>query len=548
MYKIHNEIELDGHQPISKSQMKVIFFQLDNCICKVYQEDGGVGTGFFCLLPNPDIRKTLPVLITNNHVLKEKDLKNDKIKIEMLNIKKTKYLELKNRKVFTNKKIDITIIEIKPDLDDLELNQNFLEIDKEALIENNNHVKEGSNIYVLQIPRGVEESWADGPISSIKGDFIHHRCATKNGSSGGPILCLLHQRVIGVHRGAIEDYEKEEKKIANLGILIKTVIKIFNEEYPSKFDKIKLTKSTKEKKNAKDIQKNLPRNREYGKNKCHLLNTRKSYSENKTNRKNKNIISYYTQFENKIMEKNINNINQKKKKKNYSKIVYLAILAEQCHRYREMSQMLEYGIKYENEDINTNERNLLSISYKAIILTIKSSLNIIISYEKKEKEKHYSTFLPYIIAYKNEVFNELNKECQRIIKFVEKNLIIKAKDNEAKVFYKKIIGDYNRHIAEFAEGNQKKQAIDTALKYYEEAEKIAKGFYVFNPISLGLYLNISVFYYEILKNHTKAIDISLNIIEKVNKELPKIDEEAEENLESMSIYNLLKENVDMWVQ
>ena len=39
----------------------------------------------------------------------------------------------------------------------------------------------------------------------------------------------------------------------------------------------------------------------------------------------------------------------------------------------------------------------------------------------------------------------------------------------------------------------------------------------------------------------------LSVVEKADKELPNIDEDADENRDTVSIYNLLKENLDMWV-
>ena len=63
--------------PVSIEGTKKILFQMENCICKIYLEDGQKGTGFFCkILFNNDL---LPVLITNNHVLNEKDIENNKI-------------------------------------------------------------------------------------------------------------------------------------------------------------------------------------------------------------------------------------------------------------------------------------------------------------------------------------------------------------------------------------------------------------------------------------------------------------------------------------
>ncbi len=60
---------------INNEQSKYILSQLENCICKINQPDGGETTGFFCKIPYPDQFKLIPVLITNNHVLKEEDIK-----------------------------------------------------------------------------------------------------------------------------------------------------------------------------------------------------------------------------------------------------------------------------------------------------------------------------------------------------------------------------------------------------------------------------------------------------------------------------------------
>ena len=63
--------------PVSIEGTKKILFQMENCICKIYLEDGKKGTGFFCKMPI--FNNLLPVLITNNHVLNEKDIENNKI-------------------------------------------------------------------------------------------------------------------------------------------------------------------------------------------------------------------------------------------------------------------------------------------------------------------------------------------------------------------------------------------------------------------------------------------------------------------------------------
>ena len=192
----------------------------------------------------------------------------------------------------------------------------------------------------------------------------------------------------------------------------------------------------------------------------------------------------------------------------YEKNVYLAMLAEQCSRYKEMVQFLEDMVKQRDKDLNSDERNLLSIAYKNSISGGRSAVRTIMAYEAKEKKKENSTFLPYITG---------------VLKTTDEQLLKKAEDDEAKVFYIKMKGDYNRYIAEYAEGDLKKQVSDDALKAYDEATEIAKTLPVLNPIALGLALNFSVFYYEVINDHKKAIEIAKAAVEKADKELPNID-------------------------
>ena len=77
-------------------------------------------------------------------------------------------------------------------------------------------------------------------------------------------------------------------------------------------------------------------------------------------------------------------------------------------------------------------------------------------------------------------------------------------------------GDYNRYVAEYAEGDLKKQVSDGALAAYKEAS-----------IALGLALNFFVFYYEVMNDHDTACKIADEALTNANKELPNIDEDAE---------------------
>ena len=203
-------------------------------------------------------------------------------------------------------------------------------------------------------------------------------------------------------------------------------------------------------------------------------------------------------------------------------------------------------VKTRDKDLSSDERNLLSIAYKNSITSLRTALRTIMAYENKEKKKENSTFLPYIQEYKKKVESELVKACERVLQSIDGNLLSKASDSEAKVFYIKMKGDYNRYIAESVEGDLKDKVGKDALAAYQEASDNAKDLPVLNPISLGLALNFSVFHYEVMNDHETAIKVASDAYDKASKELPNIDEDAEENRDAVSIINLLKENLDMW--
>jgi 14-3-3 protein epsilon len=232
--------------------------------------------------------------------------------------------------------------------------------------------------------------------------------------------------------------------------------------------------------------------------------------------------------------------------KGYEKNVYLAMLAEQCNRFEEMTEFLEDMLKARDKDLNSDERNLLSIAYKNSVSTRRTALRTIMAYEMKEKKKDNSTFLPYIQEYRKRIEDELTKMCNNVLLTIDNFLLKRAEDDEARVFYWKMKGDYNRYIAEYAQGELKTTVSEGALSSYKSASDVAKSLSPIHPIYLGLSLNFSVFYYEVINDHETACKIAQDTLTLANKELPNIDEEDETHRDAMSIINLLRENLEMW--
>ena len=230
----------------------------------------------------------------------------------------------------------------------------------------------------------------------------------------------------------------------------------------------------------------------------------------------------------------------------YEKQVYLAMLAEQCSRFEDMTEFLEEMVKNKREDLSSDERNLLSIAYKNTISLRRQAVRTLLAYEMKEKKKEGSAYLAYIVEYKKRIEDELANLCQKIIKNIDTHLIPRATEAEAKVFYHKMKADYYRYIAENVEGDSKKTYGEHSLQSYNEASEVAKGLSISNPIRLGLALNFSVFYYEVLGNQEVACQIAKDTLDLAKKELSGLDEDDDEHKDAFSIINLLQENLNMW--
>ena len=230
----------------------------------------------------------------------------------------------------------------------------------------------------------------------------------------------------------------------------------------------------------------------------------------------------------------------------YEKQVYLAMLAEQCTRYEDMMSFLEEMVKTKTEDLTSDERNLLSIAYKNTISQDRQAIRTLLAYESKEAKKTDSPYLEFIKEYKVKVQKELEDLCNKINATIDSSLLPKATTDEAKVFYHKMKGDYYRYIAENIDGDLKKKYSDLGLASYNAALEASKSIDYKNPIKLGLALNLSVFYYEVVANRDEACKLAKETLDKSKDALQGVDEEEDEVQDAMSIVNLLQENLEMW--
>lgn len=167
------------------------------------------------------------------------------------------------------------------------------------------------------------------------------------------------------------------------------------------------------------------------------------------------------------------------------------------------------------------------------------------SIEQKEEAKGNDQNVKRIRDYRHKVEEELSKICHDIMTIIDEHLIPSSSVGESTVFYYKMKGDYYRYLAEFKTGNERKEASDQSLKAYQTASTTAEtDLPPTHPIRLGLALNFSVFYYEILNSPERACHLAKQAFDEAIAELDTLSEESYKD--STLIMQLLRDNLTLW--
>ncbi|XP_020575444.1 14-3-3-like protein F [Phalaenopsis equestris] len=226
---------------------------------------------------------------------------------------------------------------------------------------------------------------------------------------------------------------------------------------------------------------------------------------------------------------------------------YMAKLAEQAERYEEMVDFMEKVVNSlpEGVELSIEERNLLSVAYKNVVGARRASWRIVSSIEQKEEGRGASDRAAAARDYRSKIEAELSSICTGILRLLESRLVSSVSNAESKVFYHKMKGDYHRYLAEFKTGDERKEAAENTLSSYKAAQEIAAAeLPSTHPIRLGLALNFSVFYYEILNSPERACNMAKQAFDEAIAELDSLGEESYKD--STLIMQLLRDNLTLW--
>ena len=393
---IQRECIIQGHgSPISKEEIYNLF-KLEKSMCKIYFENPegkqSKASGFFCEI---DYLPFKYALFTNNHVLNESNIETGNIiTFEYFSEKKGKIdkrnLIIKDdRKVFTNKELDYTCIElIKSDniLNYFKIEPKLFKNDDITFLKNN-------DIFILQYPGGKDISFSYGKILSLGNWEIKHSASTECGSSGSPIIRRSPDNyIIGLHFGGYGNK-------FNLATIFNLIINDIKNKLPV----VKYKSFNKTNKINNNILKN--KYNKIAKNDDIEINNLKNHEKNNN-------------FQKKILNhtpiKNINKFNNFTEKKTINSNL--------------INRMSEQKIKYNLNKIKNNK-------YKFNTHNKKNNNNIYIETElKKDLSKEFENKIKDIdidrISKNTNKFNETKKCCD------EKNIILTYNFSNENIFRK----------------------------------------------------------------------------------------------------------------
>mmetsp|Transcript_33733 Transcript_33733/g.86421 ORF Transcript_33733/g.86421 Transcript_33733/m.86421 type:complete len:262 (-) Transcript_33733:330-1115(-) len=223
-------------------------------------------------------------------------------------------------------------------------------------------------------------------------------------------------------------------------------------------------------------------------------------------------------------------------------IVFMAKLAEQSERYDEMQEHMK-SLVNNGASLSPEERNMLSIAYKSVVNSRRSTARMISGLEARESDENKAA---KIKEYRTKVEGELVHVCNELLGLLNNTLIPAASsDDEAKVFYLKMKGDYWRYLAEVhTEASRAKDSEECQAAYSEGLTAAKDKLPSTHSLRLGIALNYSVYMMEILGSKDKACELAQAAFDDAVENLESLPED--QYRESSQILQLLRDNLQNW--
>lgn len=215
------------------------------------------------------------------------------------------------------------------------------------------------------------------------------------------------------------------------------------------------------------------------------------------------------------------------------------------------------------------ERNLLSIAYKHVTGTLRTSWRTVEGIEKQEIANSRVKLREHALIrrQREKIELELADACKDLLDLLDRHLVPAAEAGEERVFYLKMYvflysvfpsypdagggagvcrqGDYYRYLAEFARHEERERAAQLALEAYKASYKHAfSTLPPWHPTRLGLALNFSVYYHDVYGSPDRACHLAKHAFDEAVGAMHATPEHTFRD--SLMILHLLRDDIILW--
>lgn len=239
----------------------------------------------------------------------------------------------------------------------------------------------------------------------------------------------------------------------------------------------------------------------------------------------------------------------------FENLVYCARICDQIEQFDWMMIYVDEVIS-RCQALNFDEWNMVSVAFKNNVGPARTSWRISDSICRRETGKNplasNSSQIECAKRIKKQCEKRVVKLCKEILDRLENKIMKVESDVHAQIFYLKMQGDYYWYIAEVqidsvATDDEKWElnSVKMAKTSYEKATTMAyANLTTTDPVRLGLDLNFSVFFYEILKDAKKACEIAKLSFDNAIYEIENIADDHYKD--TTTIMQLMRDNLNLW--
>ncbi|KAF0746140.1 hypothetical protein AaE_008244 [Aphanomyces astaci] len=223
-------------------------------------------------------------------------------------------------------------------------------------------------------------------------------------------------------------------------------------------------------------------------------------------------------------------------------LIFLARLAEVAERYGEMmDHMKAVAVNFEDE-LSTEDGNLIAVAFKNEMVSRRAAWRVIQAMESNAKDPDQAAA---IHAYRLNIEGEVRELGQEVLATIDDHILPKTTSVESQAFFHKMKGDYYRYMAEI-DTQSNNESAKLGLASYDKAWSLmTTELPPTHPLRLGLALNFSVFYSDIMNSPDRAIQLAKQSFDDAIEDLEALSEDNYRD--ATLIMQMLRDNVTLWL-